>query len=143
MASDSRTAEERRDGQPICVVVADDDPDMREEVADTLRKLGHLVIELGSGDDLLRYLRGSVVSTEHVRAPDLIVSDIRMPGPSGLAVLEALREIGCETPVILMTAFGDAETHERASELGAVVTLDKPFDTAALHNAVLDALRAR
>ena len=142
MPTDAKTAGQRRDGQPLCIVVADDDPDMREEVAGTLRGEGHLVIELASGDELLRYLRGSVVSADDVRAPDVIVSDIRMPGPSGLDVLEALREIPCQTPVILMTGFGDPDTHRRAAELGAIMTLDKPFDAAALRNAVLEALRA-
>lgn len=62
---------------------------------------------------------------------DLIISDIRMPGFTGLEVLEGLRDecaprIG-ETPITLLTAFGDLEVHADAERLGAVV-FDKPFD---------------
>jgi CheY-like chemotaxis protein len=135
--------EDRRDGEPPCILVADDDPDMREDVAGTLGEEGYLVIEFESGDRLIRYLRGCVVSEERVRAPDAIVSDVRMPGATGLEVLKAVREIPCDTPVVLMTAFGDPDSHQRARQLGAIATLDKPFEPEALRAAVLEALRAR
>jgi DNA-binding NtrC family response regulator len=73
-------------------------------------------------------------------AVDAIVSDIRMPGTSGLAILEGLNECQSAMPVILITAFGDRDTHERARQLGVVAVFDKPFDMAdllaALHRVV-------
>jgi CheY-like chemotaxis protein len=125
------------------ILVADDDQDMREEIGRALRG-GHLrIIEMDSGDRLLRYLRGCVVSGGQARTPDVIVSDIRMPGCSGIDVLRVLREFSIDIPVILMTAFGDAATHQEAKQLGATAIFDKPFDAEDLCAAVLCALSSR
>jgi len=70
--------------------------------------------------------------------PDLIVSDVRMPGWSGLDLLRFLRHRRSAIPVVLITAFGDRDTHERAARLGAAV-LDKPFALADLRRAIDDA----
>src|SRR5215468_2968896 len=94
-----------------CVVLAEDDREMRMLVATTLRRAGWDVIE--ARDD----------GTDCV-----IVSDIRMPGMSGLDALERLRDIGWVGGIILITAFGDEATHARAHEMGANTVLDKPFD---------------
>jgi DNA-binding NtrC family response regulator len=59
-----------------------------------------------------------------------------MPGPSGFDVLHWLQAWLPEVPLILITAFGDAQTHRRASELGAAAIIDKPFDLQELHNHV-------
>jgi len=122
-----------------CILVADDDQDMREEISRVLGRDNFQIIEMDSGDRLLRYLRGCVVSDGRVRIPDVIVSDIRMPGCSGLDVLRALRDMSVDIPVILMTAFGDAVTHQEAKQLGAMATFDKPFDANDLRVAVLSA----
>ena len=66
---------------------------------------------------------------------DLVVSDIPLPGGSGLCVLEDLRCTVGATPVILMTAFSDDETRWRAHALGATL-LDKPFDPDILRAIV-------
>jgi CheY-like chemotaxis protein len=59
---------------------------------------------------------------------DLIVTDIRMPGVSGMEVVEGLAGFqGCPS-IVLITAFGDAETHEQARQLGVTAVLDKPFE---------------
>jgi CheY-like chemotaxis protein len=73
----------------------------------------------------------------------VIVSDIRLPGYSGFDLLEALHDAQCDTPVILMTAFGDQETHDKARRLGAVAIFDKPFDADDLSTAVLWAFDPR
>lgn len=55
-----------------------------------------------------------------------------MPGCGGLEVLARMRRVEWSTPVILITAFGDAETHTEACRLGAARVLDKPFDVDEL-----------
>jgi len=69
------------------------------------------------------------------RRVDLIVSDVRMPGSSGMDILAAMRRMGVRTPVILMTAFGDAQTRARAEALDALL-FDKPFDVDDLREVV-------
>jgi len=110
------------------VVVAEDDEEMRYLVAQTFRKAGFRVTEIKNGLRLMEYaavICGSEGYSEHV---DLIVSDIRMPGGTGIRFLQGTRDIVNLPPVILITAFGDQRTHELGLELGAVAVIDKPFD---------------
>jgi DNA-binding response OmpR family regulator len=117
------------------VLVADDDVEMRHLVAESLRRDDYDVVEESDGGRLLVRV-ASVYSFDRLNDPfDLIVSDIRMPVCSGLAILKGLREARWTTPVILMTAFGDDETRERAEKLGALL-FDKPFKMDVLRLVV-------
>ena len=113
------------------ILVAEDDRAMRKLIAGTLRRDGHRVTEAASGRDALERL-GNAIHEGGVRFYDLVISDIRMPGPSGLELLAGLRAGDWSVPVILITAFGDAETHRHARRLGAVSVLDKPFNLELL-----------
>jgi DNA-binding response OmpR family regulator len=107
--------------------LAEDDAEMRRLVADALRKVGHRVIEASDGTELLRLTAGPTSEDSRGDAEvDLIVTDVRMPGGNGLDIVEILRSARSETPVIVMTAFGDSETRARANRVGAIL-LDKPF----------------
>jgi CheY-like chemotaxis protein len=66
----------------------------------------------------------------------LILSDINMPGMSGLELLPKAKAARPDVPVILITAYGDAETKRRALENGAGAPLTKPIDFAALRNDI-------
>ena len=113
------------------ILVAEDDRAMRKLIARTLRNDGHRVTEAASGRDAVQRL-GNAIHEGGVRFYDLVISDIRMPGPSGLELLSGLRAGDWSVPVILVTAFGDAETHRQARRLGAVSVLDKPFNLELL-----------
>ncbi len=95
---------------------------MRGLVVEALRKQGYFVLEVADGVNLRSAASGS--TGEHF---DLLVSDIRLPGASGLAVLHSLRAAGRTLPVILMTAFGDDATRTRVADLGGIL-FDKPFN---------------
>lgn len=122
------------------VLVADDDPDMRAMMSRTLRRAGYDVIEVADGEQLLEVLGDGVL--RHA-PPDLVVSDIRMPGFSGIEVLAGLRRADWAMPVILITAFGDRQTHEDSRRLGAVTLLDKPFEMTTLLETVRAVLPAK
>ena len=110
---------------------------MRALLAWRLRKDGYEVTECDHGIDLINRidpLDGPGESDEF----DLVVSDIRMPGFTGLDVLAALREADWAMPVIMITAFGDKETHSEARRLGAARVFDKPFDLDELLKAVAE-----
>ncbi|MEO7037563.1 MAG: response regulator [Polyangiaceae bacterium] len=117
------------------VVVAEDDFEMRRLVADCLRKEGYEVHEVADGDQLLVRIEDSYFLRRVPMPVDLFVTDIRMPVYTGLEIVSGLREAGLTTPVIIMTAFGNAETRERAEALGATL-LDKPFKLEQLRGLV-------
>jgi DNA-binding NarL/FixJ family response regulator len=98
---------------PIRLALADDQALVRSGLRALLAGLPRLqvVFEAVDGDDLLSRLAQSPV--------DVILSDIRMPGRDGFAMLQALRERGDATPVILLTTFDEGELPLRAAEAGA------------------------
>lgn len=108
------------------LLLAEDDPALREVLRETLAAEGYDVVTASSGAALYAALTDAIVDPD--RPPyDLVISDVRMPVQSGLDVLERNYARDPETPFLLITAFGDPATHARASEFGVEV-LDKPFE---------------
>ena len=127
-----RPTDEAADG-PAVILLAEDDHDMRELIAGALRRSGYEVIEARDGSELLELIGNAHLRTRGPgTAPDLIISDIRMPRWSGIEILAGLRRSDWAMPVVLITAFGDEPLHEEARRLGAVTVLDKPFDVDEL-----------
>jgi len=131
----SERASTRVEPPPLRVLLAEDDAAFRELLASVLRGNGYEVLEASNGEELLDHVAFGLMRGEKYRTFDLIVSDIRMPRHTGLEILNGMRSANLAVPVILITAFGDAETHRIAYELGARV-LDKPFDMTELELAV-------
>jgi DNA-binding response OmpR family regulator len=125
---------------PPRVLVAEDDPEMRRLVVEALRGDGYEVLEARDGGRLLVALAREFAGQAQPDLVDLVVTDVRMPICSGLQIVEQLRAARWPTPVILMTAFGDTVTRERARAFGAVL-FDKPFDIDDLRTAVNCLLR--
>jgi DNA-binding response OmpR family regulator len=121
------------------VLLAEDDQAFRALMASVLRGSGYEVLEAADGIELLDHVAFGLMRGEANRTFDLLVADIRMPGHTGLEILNGMRSVSLAVPVILITAFGDAETHKTAYELGARV-LDKPFDLSEFELAVAGAL---
>jgi DNA-binding NtrC family response regulator len=119
-----------------CVLLAEDDEELRSLLALALRKDGHGVIEAQDGSELLEKIASSFVDEGGLQGIDVVVSDIRMPGWTGMNVLFGLRNAGCDVPVVLITAFGEQKTHDAAARLGAACVLDKPFDIDDLRQTV-------
>jgi DNA-binding NtrC family response regulator len=114
--------------RPSLVLLAEDDGELRKLIASTLRQEGYEVVETANGMELLDALELLLGR----RLPYAVVSDVRMPLLSGMDLLAVIRASATDVPVILITAFGDVDTHEEAHDLGAVAILDKPFDMSAL-----------
>jgi len=123
------------DSRPTILVVEDDE-EMRAMVAAFLRSDGYRVIEAQDGEGAFEWLGPGVLEGQLDRIPSLIISDIRLPFLSGFEILEGIRLAELWVPVILITGFGDVQTHALAEELGAERVLDKPFDLAELRAAV-------
>ena len=142
--AEERTGDERGNGRqrPAIglvptkqrILVADDDPDLRALIASGLRRAGYDVVEACNGMEAIDHIAPTVwTRRDGFKA---IVSDVCMPDLTGLDLLAALRCTRFETPVILMTAFGDEEVRAEARSLGATAVLDKPFNLGELHAAV-------
>jgi DNA-binding response OmpR family regulator len=132
----SRANERRREASLHAVerpqiLLAEDHRETRALLASTLRAQGYDVVEVASGYEFVSVISEAWLGRT-TRFPDLVITDIRMPGPSGLRVIDSLRKTYWAIPVIVITAFGDAETHAEARRLGAHDVIDKPFDPEAL-----------
>jgi DNA-binding response OmpR family regulator len=117
------------------LVIAEDDRDMRRFLVESFEEEGYRVTEAANGEELHRHLLGPA-SLHGSAVPDIVVSDIRLPGLTGLELLAELRESDWSLPVILITAFGDESVHREGRRLGAAMVLDKPFDVEDLVEAV-------
>ena len=115
------------------VLLAEDDDDMRSLLAEELRRDGYDVLEAKDGTEMELRLK----SVRHcpLRAPDVIVMDVRMPGHSGLELLAAIRQAQWTTPVVLITGFFEPKLTAAARELDALV-FAKPFDIDSLRVAI-------
>lgn len=110
------------------VVLVDDEKDIREVVGIALEDAGYIVYTAADGQAGLQLARET--------APEIIVTDIRMPVMDGLALLEAVKAEMPETEVIVITAFADIERAIRALQLDASDFVTKPLNHDALHLAL-------
>ena len=101
------------------ILVIDDDPGVRESMTRMLRGAGYSVLAASSGEEGFDLARGDTF--------DVILSDMRMPGLSGLDVLRKLRDVNVDACFIVMTGFGTVDTAVEAMKLGAVDFVQKPF----------------
>jgi CheY-like chemotaxis protein len=124
------------------VLVGEDDAEMRSVLSESLREKGYEVVECPDGlkvlDRLSSVLLSSAVTSKEPEHYDLIISDIRMPGVTGMSILEGVKLFDHFPPMILITAFGDEETHAEASRLGVAAMFDKPFDIDDLMHKVVE-----
>ncbi|MEE8164633.1 MAG: sigma-54 dependent transcriptional regulator, partial [Myxococcota bacterium] len=106
------------------VLVVDDDKAMREMLAALLEDAGHVAEQAANADEAIERLRDEDF--------DAVLSDIRMPGQSGIEMLGEIRDLRPETPVILMTAFGSIDSAVEAMQAGAFDYVTKPFQRDAV-----------
>lgn len=126
-----RSMSAQDDSDVATILLAEDDVDLRRLLARILRREGYEVVEARDGSDLLERLGAAVIDRD-VRPPDLVLSDVMMPGFSGLRILAGLREADWGMPFVLLTAFGSDQLRAEALRLGATAVLDKPIDPETL-----------
>ena len=119
----------------VCILVVDDEPDVEALFRQQFRrdlKSERFRIEFASSAS------EALVRAREIREPSLILilSDINMPGMSGLETLPQVRAERPDVPVIMITAYGDAETRRKAIERGAVGLLTKPIDFALVRHEI-------
>jgi DNA-binding response OmpR family regulator len=130
----------RLDVEPCRVLLAEDDAALRQLLCSALRRDGYEVVPVADGTELLSVIGDELLRGDQGWDYDLVISDERMPGWSGLQMLAGLRETPERPPVVLITAFGDHAFHDRARALGAAATMDKPFDIDDLRTLICNLL---
>lgn len=116
------------------VLVIDDDENLRETLSDLFRGEGHEVFQAANGEEAIAIL--------HAERPDVALCDWRMSPLGGLDVLRAVQQEGREdsVPIIVLTAYGDAESTVQAMQTGAYDFLVKPVDVDVVLSTVNRAL---
>jgi CheY-like chemotaxis protein len=119
----------------VFVLVVDDEPDVealfRQQFRRDLRAQRFVMDFAVSASDAL-----ARVASNKERPPVLILSDINMPGMTGLEMLPKMKEMRPDVPVIMITAYGDPETKRKAIEGGATGLLTKPIDFTLLREEI-------
>ena len=117
------------------VLVVDDEPDVEALFRQQFRR------ELRAGRFAMEFAQSATMALQRItNAGDesliLILSDINMPGMSGLELLPKAKALRPDVPIIMITAYGDAETKRRALENGAEALLTKPIDFGTLRSEI-------
>jgi len=114
------------------ILIVDDDERLRDTLAILVRNLGHEATAVADVAAAQRVLAE--------REVNLVISDLRMPGGSGLDLLDLVHRGNPHTPVIMLTAYGTVETAVEAMKKGAFDYLQKPFDTSEMEVRIERAL---
>ncbi len=119
----------------LLVLVVDDEPDVEVLFRQQFRR------ELRAGRFTMEFAPSAPAALKRITDAQavsliLILSDINMPGMSGLELLPKARAARPDVPIIMITAYGDAETKRKALEGGAEALLTKPIDFVLLRNEI-------
>jgi CheY-like chemotaxis protein len=119
----------------LLVLVVDDEPDVETLFRQQFRR------ELRSERFTMEFAQSAPAALQRISDAGtasliLILSDINMPGMSGLELLPKARAARPDVPIIMITAYGDADTKRKALEGGAAALLTKPIDFVALRNEI-------
>lgn len=117
------------------ISIVDDDECVREATDCLVRSLGYAAVSFASAEDFL--------ASECLHDTDCLITDVQMPGMSGVELHSRLLADGHRTPVIFITAFPDETVRERVLEAGACGYLGKPFKEESLIDCLDAALKRR
>ena len=117
------------------ILIVDDDKDLRFNLSCILKEEGHEVIAAADGKQALKALALS--------APDLVLLDVRLPGMDGVELLEEMKKIEKNLPIIMLTAYSDVKSAVKAMKLGAFDYITKPFDNEELILSIKRALQTQ
>jgi DNA-binding NtrC family response regulator len=114
------------------ILIVDDEKNLRWSLRIALEEQGHTVEEVASGEECLELLR--------TRRQDLVFLDVRLPGRDGMDVLQEIRRAHSDTIVIMMSAYGQADSASDAMRMGAYYFLPKPFELRKVIDLLGDAM---
>jgi len=112
------------------ILIVEDDEEMRALLRDMIEEEGYKTASVSNGWEAFRKLAKESF--------DLIITDIRMPGLTGLDILPGIKRLQPDAPIIVITAFGSEEVHRKALERGATAYLEKPIHFHKLRTLIHD-----
>lgn len=121
----------------VRIVLVDDDVPVLEATRRLLSSLGHDVVAMRNADDALATI------ANNPSAVDLLITDFRMPGRSGVELVESARALRINLPIVIASGFPDATIDAWSGTPLPVILLAKPFDRSSLALAITDALMHR
>ena len=116
------------------ILVVDDDEKVLFIMQASLKKIGNgiEVVTAGSGQEALKKIMNNPF--------ELVISDVRMPGVDGIALVEIMRDFGMDTPVIWISAYGCKSLQPDCKRLNVLQCLEKPLRIEEIRQAALQAL---
>jgi len=117
------------------ISIIDDDPSVRQATDGLVRSLGYRAETFASAEDFLQ--------SGHIDDTSCLITDVQMPGLSGVELQSVLNERGARVPIIFITAFPEDRIRRSVLEAGAIGFLSKPFEEALLIEHLETALGAR
>src|SRR5215470_1054343 len=118
--------------EPVRILVADDEPNLRRVLGAILARDGYEVVQAGDGEEALAAAEDGV---------DVVIADLRMPRVDGMEVLRRVVEEHPDVPVIMITAHGSVDSAVEAVKLGAFDYVEKPFEQEHIRQIVSKAVR--
>lgn len=120
----------------VKILLVEDEPVVRDVLKRLFQPAGYQVHERGRGDEALKEL-------DKTQDFDVVITDLMLPGASGIEILEKSRQLAPETPVIVITAYASVDTAVEAMKAGAFDYLSKPFNNDQVLMVVKKALEKR
>jgi len=117
------------------ILIVDDEENFLTILSSLMKKQGHKVVTAGDGKKALKLI--------HMEAPDVLLSDVKMPGMDGIELLKKAKELDPDLPVVMITGFADIPGAVNMIKLGAHDYLPKPFDNNEVIRVVQRALTER
>lgn len=115
------------------ILIVDDEPTLCQTLERVLNRAGYRTFSAGSGMEGLVLMQDNKV--------DLVITDVRMPGISGLDLIRQAHDLDPRVPVIVISGYGDFETAVESAERGAFFFLNKPFDSETILKVIEKGMR--
>lgn len=125
------------------IVLIDDDGEMRNMMGEFLNRAGFEVASFPLASKAFEHLKATSEKEGHLESVDTILCDIQMPEMDGIELVERMRKLAPEVPVILVTAFGSIESAIEATRVGTFDYIVKPFKLGELEVRILRAIQIR
>lgn len=117
------------------ILIAEDDDPLRESLVQLFETLGFTAIGAATGDEFFEWLQPRILGDQKHWRPDVIVTDVNMPGIPPLEVVDGLRRVGRDVPAVVVSGMNAPSIRSAVRSMG-FIWLDKPLDPYALEDAV-------